>query len=45
MKQKKFTVNERILLLEKMTYKLAKEIQAIVRAIEETQEEEIKTDV
>tara|TARA_R100000935_G_scaffold57609_1_gene91966 strand:- start:23 stop:169 length:147 start_codon:yes stop_codon:yes gene_type:complete len=48
MKNKKFTVNERIVLLEKMTYKLALEIQAIVQAIqktqEEIQEEEIKTE-
>ena len=36
MKNKKFTVNERIILLEKMTYKLALEIQAIVNAIKKT---------
>tara|TARA_R110001592_G_scaffold47304_1_gene150075 strand:- start:1442 stop:1588 length:147 start_codon:yes stop_codon:yes gene_type:complete len=44
MKQKKHTVNERINLLEKMTYKLALEIQAIVAAIKMTankEEEEI----
>tara|TARA_R110001599_G_scaffold79628_1_gene215610 strand:- start:42 stop:188 length:147 start_codon:yes stop_codon:yes gene_type:complete len=44
MKNKKFTVNERINLLEKMTYKLALEIQAIVAAIKMTankEEEEI----
>ena len=39
MKNKKFTVNERIFLLEKMTYKLALEIQAIVSAIKKTKEE------
>mgnify|MGYP003629070887 CR=1 FL=1 len=40
MKQKKFTVNERINLLEKMTYKLALEIQAIVAAIKMTANKE-----
>jgi hypothetical protein len=39
MKQKKFTVNERIALLEKMCYKLALEVQAIVTAINKTVEE------
>jgi len=39
MKNKKFTVNERIVLLEKMTYKLALEVQAIVSAIKKTKEE------
>ena len=33
MKQKKHTVNERIALLEKMVYKLALQVQAIVTAI------------
>ena len=36
MKQKKHTVNERILLLEKMCYKLALEVNAIVEAINKT---------
>ena len=36
MKQKKHTVNERILLLEKMCYKLALEVNAIVDAINKT---------
>ena len=40
MKNKKFTVNERINLLEKMTYKLALEIQAIVAAIKMTVEKD-----
>lgn len=39
MKQKKHTVNERIALLEKMCYKLALEIQAIVTAINMSVEE------
>ena len=39
MKQKKHTVNERIALLEKMCYKLALEVQAIVTAINMTVEE------
>ena len=39
MKQKKHTVNERITLLEKMCYKLALEVQAIVTAINMTVEE------
>ena len=42
MKHKKFTVNERISLVEKMTYKLALEIQAIVKAINMTREEDKK---
>jgi len=36
MKSKKFTVNERISLVEKMVYKLAMEVQAIVQAINMT---------
>ena len=39
MNQKKYTVNERIALLEKMCYKLALEVQAIVTAINMTVEE------
>ena len=39
MKQKKHTVNERILLLEKMCYKLALEVNAIVEAINKTVKE------
>ena len=39
MKQKKHTVNERIALLEKMCYKLALEVQAIVTAINMTVQE------
>ena len=39
MKQKKHTVNERIALLEKMCYKLALEVQAIVTAINMSVEE------
>jgi len=39
MKNKKFTVNERLVLVEKMTYKLALEVQAIVNAIKKTKEE------
>ena len=39
MKQKKYTVNERIALLEKMCYKLALEIEAIVPASNMTVEE------
>ena len=42
MKQKKHTVNERIALLEKMCYKLALEVQAIVTAINMTVEEKKK---
>ena len=42
MKNKKFTVNERIILLEKMCYKLALEVQAIVTAIKQTKEPDIK---
>ena len=42
MKQKKHTVNERLALVEKMTYKLALEIQAIVSAINKTVEEDKK---
>jgi len=38
MKNKKYTVNERLALLEKMTYKLALEIQAIVTAIKKSSE-------
>jgi len=40
MKQNKNTVNERIALLEKMCYKLALEVQAIVTAINKTVEED-----
>mgnify|MGYP003652115460 FL=1 len=40
MKSKKFTVNERISLVEKMVYKLALEVQAIVQAINKTVEED-----
>ena len=40
MKQKKHTVNERIALLEKMCYKLALEVQAIVSAINMSVEED-----
>tara|TARA_B100000768_G_C10909835_1_gene221149 strand:- start:50 stop:172 length:123 start_codon:yes stop_codon:yes gene_type:complete len=36
MKQKKHTINERISILEKMCYKLALEVQAIVTAINMT---------
>ena len=36
MKQKKYTKNERIAILEKMCYKLALEIEAIVTAINMT---------
>ena len=39
MKQKKHTINERIALLEKMCYKLALEVQAIVSAINKTVKE------
>jgi len=39
MKPKKHTVNERIAILEKMCYKLALEVQAIVTAINKTVEE------
>jgi len=39
MKPKKHTINERIALLEKMCYKLALEVQAIVTAINMTVEE------
>ena len=39
MKQKKYTVNERISILEKMCYKLVLEVQAIVSAINKTVEE------
>ena len=40
MKPKKHTVNERIAILEKMCYKLALEVQAIVTAINKTVEED-----
>ena len=42
MNNKKFTVNERIILLEKMCYKLALEVQAIVTAIKQTKESQTK---
>ena len=42
MTPKKHTVNERIALLEKMCYKLALEVQAIVTAINMTVEEDKK---
>ena len=42
MKNKKFTVNERISLVEKMVYKLALEVQAIVQAINMTKEQSEK---
>ena len=42
MKSKKFTVNERISLVEKMIYKLALEVQAIVQAINMTKEQSEK---
>ena len=42
MKSKKFTVNERISLVEKMVYKLALEVQAIVQAINMTKEQSEK---
>tara|TARA_R110000803_G_scaffold204978_1_gene271333 strand:- start:39 stop:194 length:156 start_codon:yes stop_codon:yes gene_type:complete len=38
MKNKKFTVNERLHLVEQVTMKLSLEIQAIVRAIKMTAE-------
>ena len=38
MKNKKFTVNERLHLIEQVTLKLSLEIQAIVRAIKMTAE-------
>ena len=42
MKQKKHTVNERLALVEKVTYKLAMEVQAIIKAINLTREEDKK---
>tara|TARA_R110000822_G_scaffold6255_7_gene26403 strand:- start:1468 stop:1608 length:141 start_codon:yes stop_codon:yes gene_type:complete len=39
MRNKKHTVNERIALLEKMCYKLALEVNAIVAAINKTAKE------
>ena len=42
MKQKKHTLNERILLLEKMCYKLALEVNAIVDAINKTAKDKDK---
>ena len=42
MKQKKHTVNERLALIEKVTYKLALEVQAIIKAINLTREEDNK---
>ena len=42
MKSKKFTVNERISLVEKMVYKLALEVQVIVQAINMTKEQSEK---
>ena len=42
MKQKKHTVNERLALVEKVTYKLALEVQAIIKAINLTREEDKK---
>ena len=38
MKNKKFTINERITLVERMVFKLAHEVQAIVQAINMTAE-------
>ena len=40
MTPKKHTINERIVLLEKMCYKLALEVQAIVTAINMTVEKD-----
>lgn len=40
MKNKKFTINERITLVERMVFKLAHEVQAIVKAINMTKGEE-----
>ena len=42
MKQKKHTVNERLALVEKVTYKLALEVQAIIKAINLTRGEDKK---
>ena len=42
MKQKKHTINERLALIEKVTYKLALEVQAIIKAINLTREEDKK---
>ena len=42
MKQKKHTINERLALVEKVTYKLALEVQAIIKAINLTREEDKK---
>ena len=39
---KKHTVNERLALVEKVTYKLALEVQAIIKAINLTREEDKK---
>ena len=44
MKQKKHTVNERLALVEKMTYKLALEIQAIVSANKTVEEDKKETE-
>jgi|TARA_R110001592_G_scaffold52851_2_gene162168 hypothetical protein len=43
MKNKKFTVNERLHLVEQVTMKLSLEIQAIVRAIKMTAEAQDET--
>ncbi len=42
MKQKKHTINERLALVEKVTYKLALEVQSIIKAINLTREEDKK---
>jgi|TARA_B100000809_G_scaffold44973_1_gene39351 hypothetical protein len=42
MKNKKFTVNERLHLVEQVTLKLSLEIQAIVRAIKMTADAQVE---
>jgi len=42
MKQKKHTINERLALVEKVTYKLALEVQSIIKAINLTRAEDKK---
>jgi hypothetical protein len=42
MNKKKFTVNERLHLVEQVTLKLSLEIQAIVRAIKMTAEAQVE---
>lgn len=45
MNRKKFTVNERLHLIEQVTLKLSLEIQAIVRAIKMTSDSQSESEI